>query len=111
MSAAEHEDVEELGGGGEIGPLQKGPLQDLLDGLGVEGDAGNGGLKRRRSEIEQARRAGADDQDAALDVVGPDLAVEHFPGRQVALLGFGGEPDPHLAVRLGRHLEIANLEV
>ena len=87
---AEHEDVEELGGGGEIGPLQEGALQDLLDGLGVERDAGDRGFERRRSQIEQARRARADDQNAALDVVGADLAIEHFPGRQIAILGLSG---------------------
>ena len=110
MRSAEHEDVEELGGRGEIGPLQEGALQDLLDGLGVEGDAGNRGFERRRPEIEQACRARADDQNAAFDGVGADLAVEHLPGRQIALLGLRGEPDPHLAVRLGRHLEIADLD-
>ena len=86
-------------------------LQNLLDGLSVKLDPGNGGFERRRSEIEQARRARADEQNAALDLVLADLAIEHLPGRQIALLGVRGEPDPHLAVGLGRHLEIADLDL
>ena len=62
---AEHEDKEELGGRGEVGPLQEAALQDLLDSLGVERDAGHRSIERGGSEIEQTCRARADDQDAA----------------------------------------------
>ena len=57
------------------GAEQEGALQDLLDGLGVQLDAGHGSFERRRPEIEQARRARADDEDAAFDLVLADLAV------------------------------------
>ena len=48
--------------------------------------------------------------EAAFDLVLADLAVQHFPGRQIAFLGLLGEPDPHLAVGLGRHLEVADAD-
>ena len=86
-------------------------MQDLLDGLSVQLDARHRGFERRRAEIEQARRARADDEDAAFDIVLADLAIQHFPGRQIALLGLCGEPDPHLAVGFGRNLVVADADL
>ena len=53
---AKGQNVDELGGRGEIGPLQIFALQDLLDGLSVQLDAGHGGFERRRSQVEEALR-------------------------------------------------------
>ena len=84
-------------------------MQDLLDSLGVQRDAGHRSIERGGSEIEQACRARADDQDAAAELVRADFAVQNLPGGQIALFRLRGEPDPHLAVGFGRHLEVADL--
>ena len=44
-----------------------------------------------------------------LELVRADFAVENFPGGQIALFRLWREPDPHLAVGFGRHLELADL--
>ena len=44
-----------------------------------------------------------------LELVRADVAVQNLPGGQIALLRLRGEPDPHLAVGFGRHLEVADL--
>ena len=72
---------------------------------------GHRGVERGRPEIEQARGTRADDQEPAIDLVLADLAVEHAPGREVALLFLVGEADPHLAVGFGRHLVIADTDL
>ena len=107
---AEHEDVKELGRRCEVGTLQEGTLQDLLQRLGMQLDTGDRGFERGRSQVEQARRARADDEDAAFDLVLADLAVQHLVGRQVTLLRARRELDPHLAGGLGRHLVVADLD-
>ena len=72
---------------------------------------GHRGLKRRGAEIEQAGRARADDGETAFDILLADIPVQHFPGRQIAFLGLFGEPDPHLAVGLGRDLVVADADL
>ena len=46
----------------------------------------------------------------AFDLVLADVAVQHLPGRQIALLGLLGEPDPHLPVGFGRDLVVADAD-
>ena len=107
---AKHEDVEKLGRRGEVRPLEEGALQDLLDGLGMQLDAGHRGFERRRAKVEKARGARAYDGKTAFDLLLADLSVQHFPGRQIALLGLLGEPDPHLPVGFGRDLVVADAD-
>jgi hypothetical protein len=79
--------------------------------LRVQLDARHRGFKRGGAEIEQARRARADNGETAFDVLLANIPVQHFPGRQIALLGLLGEPDPHLAVGLGRNLVVADADL
>ena len=49
---SKHQNIEKLGGGGEVGPEQEGALQDLLDGLGMQLHPRHRRFKGRRPEIE-----------------------------------------------------------
>ena len=107
---AKRQDIEKLGRRGEVRPLEEGALQDLLDGLRVQLDAGYRGFQRRRAKVEQARGTRADDGETAFDLVLADVAVQHAPGGKITLLGLLGEPDPHLTVCFGRNLVVADAD-
>ncbi len=76
--------------------------QHLLERLGVHLDAGDGGIERRSAQIEQADRAGADNDVASGDLLGIGCAVEHAVGGDVAARIGGREAQPQLAVAVGR---------
>ena len=68
----EEQDAEERGGQQlgalrPVGPREEGAADDLVDDLGVDGDAGHADAHRGRDEIAEAECAGADEDDLARD--------------------------------------------
>jgi len=74
-------------------------------------DAGHGHVERRRPQIEQARRTGADQDDAPFHLRPGHFAGQHLPGRQVGGRIAGTESHCDGTVGIGRNLEIADLDV
>jgi hypothetical protein len=95
-----------------VRPVQQAVVQDVLEQLGVDLDAGGVGLQRRRLDVEQSDGRGADQhqrvgeravgQPAFQDVGGGDeaagiMAGEMHPQLAVAVGGDGMGPDPDAA--------------
>ncbi len=74
-----------------VGAGEVGAREDLLDGLGVDGDAGDVVAKRRGVEVEQAAGRGADQDDVAGDAIGELLVVGRagYPRPRSAASGSG----------------------
>ena len=81
----QHEHEEELGAGGEIGPLQELAGHDVLDDLGVDFHAGGDWIERRRPDVVQALGTGADKDDLSPDPFRIEIWFQYFPGRDVAI--------------------------
>ena len=74
-------------------------------------DAGNGGIERRRAQVDQAGGAGADQHDAAGDFLRVDLAGKHLPGRDIGARVVRPEVQPDAAVGIGRDLDLPDPDV
>ncbi|ODR98566.1 hypothetical protein AUC68_09170 [Methyloceanibacter methanicus] len=71
-------------------------------------DARNRGFERRGTQVEQTRRARADQKNAPGDLFFAEFAVQDLPGRQVAIASLRRDVEKHLAVGVGRNLEVAD---
>ncbi len=83
----------------------------MLDHLGVDLDAGDGRIQRRRPQILQPGRARPDQDDTSGDLIRVGLARQHLPGRDVGVGVRRPELQPDAAVRVGWYHDTANLDV
>ncbi len=93
-----------------VGPVERASSHHVFDCLRVNLDTRNGGVEWRRPEIEQAGRARADQNDAALDLITRHLACQHLGGGYE----FGGprvtEVETERSVGFDRNVNIADAD-
>src|SRR5471030_1827725 len=80
---ADHADLQALDAVGEIRPQLEALVEDGLDQVGVHLDPGIFVVDRRGPQVEQPRRGGADQHDAAVQHVLLDAAGQHVGRRHI----------------------------
>ncbi len=101
----ENEKAEDFQRLDQPGAPQEVALQDLLQHLGVDRHAGHVLAQRRRADIQQARRRGADEDDVARDLrlhLGVKPGFQKLPGGHVKVGRVLAVAHPELAVRRRR---------
>ena len=95
---AQHERRTQLRDDGIARLRQHRVAENAFQHLGVDFDARHGGIVRRRLQIEQACRRGADEDKTAGEAIRGDAAFQHVDGGDVARLIVRREMHPKPAV-------------
>ena len=83
----------------------------MLEQLRVNIDSGHSRVDRGCPQVEQARSAGPDQDDPALDVVLRDFPCQHLPGGNIGGLGEVAEFEIDAATGICWHFDVADADV
>ena len=108
---AQHHHVGDFGSVAPVRPLEVVAEKHLLDRQGVDSNSGCRRIQRSRSQILEARCARPHQQDVAFHAAGIEILFEDLLRWDVALGHEVGEVDPDAGLRIGRHLDAADLDV
>src|SRR5262249_6339718 len=83
----------------------------MLEHLQVNIDSWYRCIDWGRPQVEQARSAGPDQDDPALDVFLRDFSRQHLPGRNICCLVEVAEFEIHTSSSICRHFDVADADV
>src|SRR5476649_1552479 len=107
---SDRHEIKELRAVGIVGPLEKRLRQDLLDDLDMDLDTRHRILGRRIAQVFQSHRRGADEDDAALELLGRDGALQHVARRDEALGPMATVVERKAALRVGVDIQLADAD-